>query len=183
MLPENTRVKNLRTLVKFRANNENPRSRNRLITSTLGKIGFINPQYHGISPNDEEFWLVNIDSMVTRAGPVSGIFLLSPICTVDRRDISYTMPGLYTVEDADGIRLIKPHYPDGYWLMSIEDRRPLLAPDIHALIVVSDPTLVDDNPVPKTDAMPYHFSTRPIQDKSVLDEELGLSNSDFKPEH
>ena len=195
MLPENTRIKNTKTLVKFRANYQNLHSRNRIITSTLGKFGFINPQYRGISPQDEEFWLVNIDSMVTRGSPVSGIFILSPICMVERTDINYIAPGLYTTEDEDGIRYVIPRFVNGYWLMSLEDRRPLFDPSIHAIIVVSNPE-IEAKPLDPTtlgmaaldpavpakyaqETIPYKFSpyTNTQQIKQInddLDEELGL---------
>lgn len=137
MLPENIRVKNVTTLVKFRVNHDNPRSRNRIITNTLGKVGFINQLYRGIIPNDEEFWMVRIDSMITRGTPVSGVFILTPLNKIERDDVEYILPGMFICEDDDGIRYVKPKIPHGYWLMAIKDRRPLREPSIHAIIVLS----------------------------------------------
>ena len=183
MLPENKKVRDVKTLVKFRSNNDNPHSRNRIITNTLGKIGFINQLYRGVLPQDEEFWLVNIDAVITRGTPVSGVFILTPIQVVPREDVDYIMPGMYTYDDDSGIRYVRPKMPFGYWLMSIHDRRPLLEPTIHALIVVSEPPskqLVKNEPRGLTEIPRANNMT--AQDLKSLDMELGLE-SDFEIKH
>lgn len=134
---DNSKIKGIRTLVKFRINHDATRSRNRIITTTLGKFGFINATYRGECPNDEEFWIAEIDSVVIKNHPVSGIFILTPIYKVEQDGYDYITHGLYTYVDHQGIRLVCPKIQGGHWLMSLDDRRLLMAPEIHAIVVVN----------------------------------------------
>jgi hypothetical protein len=61
--------------------------------------------------------------------------------------------------------------------MSIQDRRPLIEPSIHAIIVLSDP---DDQSI--GNELSYSLGVHPPKvDLNSVDEELGLSNSnDFE---
>lgn len=110
---DNTKIKGIRTLVKFRINHDATRSRNRIITTTLGKFGFLNANYRGECPNDEEFWIAEIDSVVIKNHPVSGIFILTPLYKVAPDEYDYITHGLYTYEDHEGIRLVYPKIQGG----------------------------------------------------------------------
>lgn len=137
MMTDNRRIRNVCSLVKFRANLDNPTSKNRILTKTLGKVGFIDSQYRGILPSDEEFWFSSIDSMVTKGSPSSGIFVLTPIKRIERDDICYLTHGMYDIEDDAGVRYVMPKIKEAWWVMSLQDRRLLFGDRIHAVVIVN----------------------------------------------
>lgn len=136
-MSDNRKIRNVSSLVKFRANLDNPHSKNRILTKTLGKVGFIDSQYRGILPSDEEFWFASIDSMVTKGSPSSGIFVLTPIKKIDRNDICYLTHGMYSYEDDAGVRYVFPKMKNAWWVMSLQDRRLLFNDKIHAVVIVN----------------------------------------------
>lgn len=140
MLEENRRIQRTNTIVKFIVDNSRPHSRNHLITRTLGKIGVISADYNGVAPNNEEFWLVGFRKEVTKSqgNPCSGLFILEPLRYIDRTQINYLSPGLYSVEDECGIRYVIPKFKNSFWLMSIPDRRRLVEhSNSHSVVVVN----------------------------------------------
>ena len=140
MLEENRRIQRTSTIVKFIVDTSRPHSRNHLITRTLGKIGVISADYNGTAPNNEEFWLVGFRKEVTKSqgNPCSGLFILEPLRYIDRTQISYLSPGLYSIEDECGIRYVIPKFKNSFWLMSIPDRRRLVEQsNSHSVVVVN----------------------------------------------
>ena len=169
MLSDNRKIRDVCTLVKFRVNLDNPHSKNRILTKTLGKVGFINAQYRGIAPSDEDFWLASIDSMVTKGAPSSGIFVLTPIKSVHRDDIMYLTHGMYTYEDDAGVRYVFPKHKNAWWVMSLQDRRLLFDEKIHAIVIVNH----DHDPATSLKNASQDVGVERLNQRE-LDHELGL---------
>lgn len=136
-MEENTRVRNLYTLVKW-INNVDPESQNRLISMTLGKYGFVNSDYHGPTPRHDEFWLSRIDREIN-ANSIKGCFVLTPVRIVDRDVIDklVPLPGLstYTEFEEDGIRYILPADREQFYVMPLFYRRAIKS--VRSVIVVN----------------------------------------------
>jgi len=101
-------------IVKFFCNT-NQENSSKLITRTLGKVGFISKSYRGQLPRDEEFWRCRIVDE-TRAGERNGCFLLEPLSVVREIELSKLLQGFYTEKLINGVLVIKPKIAGDYIL-------------------------------------------------------------------
>jgi len=136
-------------LAKF-IRNDNPRSRNLLITKTLGKFGV--PDRDALvamreRPQHDEWWRCDV-VRETGAGTNRGLFVLRPltrIALVERdgqrtHDLTYLYPAGFSTQQVHNTILIHPNHRGPNWILSNEMRRQLLASsrNINAVLVVMD---------------------------------------------
>ncbi len=123
------------TLVKW-ITNPDPKSKNRMITRTLGKIGLMPSKVlfdGGELPRSDEFWYSEI-VCETKPGN-QGVFVLRPIKRIGevphfrgkRPDFQYLIPGTFEVVRQRNAVLIYPHRKGQHWICAQAMRKFLLS--------------------------------------------------------
>jgi len=124
-------VKNKEVIIKFFPN-INQKNSSKLMTKTLGKIGFIDRSYTGVLPKADEFWRARIVEEV-HPGEKRGCFLLEPIWPIEEPQLSRILPGLYTEELKDGILYIYPTEKGKHWIIPLAHKKFIR--DVYAILV------------------------------------------------
>lgn len=126
----------VRTVVKFYENHDENNA-NKLFTKSLRKIGFIDKKWsesdHKETPEDHEFWLVDIVHE-TCSGEPKGCFILHPIRKVDADSLNRLLPGMYSEEDHNGCMILEPKVGGVNWLLPQRLYKQAME-DIYAIVV------------------------------------------------
>lgn len=127
----------VRTVVKFYDNHE-PTNRNKLMTKTLLKAGFIDNDWLDSHPDqqvpkDGEFWMVDVVHE-TCAGKPKGCFLLHPIRKVDPSSLNRLLPGMYHEENREGCMMLEPKTGGLNWILPLRHKRAVKS--VYAIVVV-----------------------------------------------
>jgi len=122
----------LEVIVKFFAN-DNPKSQNKIVTRTLGKLGVIQNNQTNINPN--EFWRVQIIKE-TCPHRNTGCFILEPVAKLLPEELSKVVPGMYTEVRKNGLVIITPLHP-GNWIIPLLHKRGIMHQNktIYAVLV------------------------------------------------
>jgi hypothetical protein len=121
-------------ITKFFAN-LNSENSSKLITRTLGKVGFIVKGYKGALPKNEEFWKVKIVNEVL-PGERKGCFLIEPVEKVTEGSISRLTQGLYSEEVNNGILFVTPKENGINWILPLAHKKSIN--DVYAILVELD---------------------------------------------
>lgn len=117
-------------IVKF-FSNLNSTNSSKLITKTLGKVGFIAKRYRGELPLDEEFWKCRIYDEI-QPGQKKGCWLLEPVEKVAETEIQRLVPGFYEEKLEGGVLYIFPN-ERGNWIMPLIHKKSIS--DCHSILV------------------------------------------------
>lgn len=118
-------INGIYTLAKFHRNADFESS-NKIITRTLGKFGFIDRNYDGVMPKNEEFWIVRIKYNI-KPDDNSGCLVLEPIRKVDyKEEVGKLVWGMYTAQNIGKVTtLIIPNeeFENRLWQLPLEERK------------------------------------------------------------
>ena len=120
------------------------KSRNNLVTRSLGKIGVIDNRYTGPQPGSNDLWLCTIVEEI-HPGKNVGCFILKPLRALHPDKVDRLIPGMYTTELVNGCLIITPTKlkdKDGdviNWMLSVKERRGMddnNADEAYSIIVI-----------------------------------------------
>ena len=123
-MDDNHRIRNAFTVCKFIVNTDNEKSRNRIITKTLGKFGVINMDYRGPCPKHDELWYVRIDKEI-KAGEPAGCLVLTPIMQLNIEQVDSLIPGTGASTESieGGVCYVTPNNTERYYMIPIGYRK------------------------------------------------------------
>lgn len=120
--------------------NPNVRSKNKLLTKTLAKLGVIDRDWlqamkysGGAVPQNSEMWKCKITKEI-QPGKEKGCFILQPMHKVDYDQIVKLIPGLYTEEKHEGLLIIRPTIAKNY-ILPLDQRKKINSKNIYAIVV------------------------------------------------
>ena len=120
-------------IVKF-FSNVNKHNSSKLITKTLGKVGFISRDYAGTLPHNEEFWKCSIVDEIT-PGQNKGCWVLTPLEKIPENEVQKLIPGFYDEQLIEGILYIYPN-ENGNWILPLVHKKSIS--DIYSILVCVD---------------------------------------------
>ena len=130
----------MRTIVLFVDNRrtEEDAPKNRVITRTLRKVGFIDTRYPRTLPypKAEEHWLVEISR--ENLSDHGGCFIITPIRKVLAEEREPLVHGMYTIVNRDDSVIIEPNDKDKFWVMSPVAKKSILDATEGARSIVID---------------------------------------------
>lgn len=123
-MDDNSKIRGIFTVCKFIVNTDPEKSRNRIITKTLGKFGVVNMDYRGPSPKHDEIWLVKIDKEI-KCGAPAGCLVLTPIMPVPVEQVLPLIPSpaFSTEYIENGVCYVVPKNQDKYYMIPISCRK------------------------------------------------------------
>ena len=122
-------------IVKF-FSNINKQNSSKLITKTLGKVGFISRSYSGVLPHNEEFWKCNIIDEIS-PGVNKGCWVLEPMEKIPENEVQRLIPGFYDEKLIGGALFIYPN-ESGNWILPLMQKKSIS--DIYSILVCLDST-------------------------------------------
>lgn len=123
-MDDNSRIRGVYTVCKFIVNTDQEKSRNRIITKTLGKFGVINMDYKGPCPKHDELWLVKIDKEI-KCNEAIGCLVLTPIYSIPVEKVFPLIPGTQCSTEyiENGVCYVIPNNREKYYMVPIGYRK------------------------------------------------------------